>query len=217
VRATPTGAAYADRSEAGDRLAAELTGYAGRTDVVVLGLVRGGVPVAARVADALRVPLDVMVVRKLGVPWSPEVAFGALGPGGVAVHNPEVESYLSSADVERVTQIESDELGRREQRYRGDRPPFSLDGKVVVIVDDGLATGATARAAVAVARRLGAARVVAAVPVGAPEAVRLLRAEADEVICPLVPDAFGAVSRFYEQFPQTTDDEVVALLNAANH
>jgi predicted phosphoribosyltransferase len=215
MRATPTGAAYADRAEAGDRLAAELRGYANRDDVVVLGLVRGGVPVAARVAAALQAPLDVMVVRKLGVPWSPEVAFGAVGPGGVAVHNPEVERYLSTADVESVTRTESEELVRREERYRGDRPPLSLDGKVAIIVDDGLATGATARAAVAVARRLGAARVVVAVPVGAPDAVATLRNEADEVVCPLTPAGFGAVSRFYEQFPQTTDEEVIALLAAA--
>lgn len=209
------GAAYADRTEAGDRLAAELKSYAGRDDVVVLGLVRGGVPVAARIANALKAPLDVMVVRKLGVPWSPEVAFGALGPGGVAVHNPEVEGYLSASDVEAVTRAESEELARREKRYRDDRPPLALDGKVAIIVDDGLATGATARAGVAVARRLGAAQVVVAVPVGAPDAVATLREEADEVVCPLVPPTFGAVSRFYDQFPQTTDDEVVALLNAA--
>lgn len=215
MRATPAGAAYADRTEAGDRLATELTGYAGRDDVVVLGLVRGGVPVAARVASALRAPLDVMVVRKLGVPWSPEVAFGALGPDGVAVHNAEVESYLSTADVQAVTRTEAEELERREQLYRKGRPPLSLQDRVVIIVDDGLATGATARAAVAVARRLGAARVVVAVPVGAPEAVATLRNEADEVVCPLVPAGFGAVSRFYQQFPQTTDDEVVGLLAAA--
>jgi predicted phosphoribosyltransferase len=209
------GAAYADRTEAGERLAAQLTGYVGRADVIVLGLVRGGVPVAARVAAALRAPLDVMVVRKLGVPWSPEVAFGAVGPGGVAVHNPEVEGYLSTSDVESVTRAESEELVRREQRYRSGRAPLSLEGKVAIIVDDGLATGATARASVAVARRLRAARVVVAVPVGAPDAVATLRGEADEVVCPLIPEGFGAVSRFYDRFPQTTDDEVVALLAAA--
>jgi predicted phosphoribosyltransferase len=209
------GAAYTDRTQAGDRLASELTGYAGRADVVVLGLVRGGVPVAARVAAALHAPLDVMVVRKLGVPWSPEVAFGALGPGGVAVHNPEVEGYLSSADVESVTRTEAEELVRREKRYRDDRPPLALEGRVAIIVDDGLATGATARAAVAVGRRMGADRVVVAVPVGASDAVATLRREADEVVCPLAPTDFGAVSRFYDRFPQTTDDEVVALLAAA--
>jgi predicted phosphoribosyltransferase len=215
MRATRTQGTYTDRSEAGDRLAAELKQYAGRPDVVVLGLVRGGVPVAARVAAALHAPLDVLVVRKLGVPWAPEVAFGALGPGGVVVHNPEVEGYISTSDVQSVTRAEADELTRREERYRRGRPPLSLQGKVAIIVDDGLATGASARAAVAAARRLDAARVVVAVPVGAPDAVETLRREADEVVCPLTPSDFGAVSRFYQQFPQTSDEEVVALLAAA--
>jgi len=203
---------YADRTEAGDRLAANLSTYANRTDVVVLGLVRGGVPVAARIAAALHAPLDVMVVRKLGVPTSPEVAFGALGPGGVTSHNPEVESYVSPEDIEKVTRTEQEELVRREEKYRSGRAGVALDGRVVIVVDDGLATGATARAAVAVARALAATRVVVAVPVGAPDAVEKLRAEADEVVCPLVPSYFGAVSAFYTDFPQTTDDEVVALL-----
>jgi putative phosphoribosyl transferase len=210
-----TGATYTDRTEAGDRLGAELKRYAGRPDVAVLGLVRGGVPVAARVAAALQAPLDILVVRKLGVPWAPEVAFGALGPGGVAVHNPEVEGYVSTAEVESVTRAEADELSRRDERYRRGRPPLSLEGRVAIIVDDGLATGASARAAVAAARRLKAARVVVAVPVGAPDAVATLRREADEVVCPLAPPDFGAVSRFYQHFPQTSDEEVVALLNAA--
>ncbi len=194
-----------------------MTGYANRTDVVVLGLVRGGVPVAARVARALHAPLDVLVVRKLGVPWSPEVAFGAVGPGGVSVHNPEVESYLSPADVASVTRSEADELVRREARYRGGRPALSLTGRVAIIVDDGLATGATARAAVAVARQMGAASVVVAVPVGAADSLAVLRAEADDVVCPMVPPMFGAVSRFYRSFPQTTDEEVVHLLEHAGH
>lgn len=207
---------YANREQAGDVLARELHAYAGRPDVIVVALVRGGVPVAARVAAALKAPMDVLVVRKLGVPWAAELAFGALGPGGVAVHNPDVLSYLRPGDVEAVTRVAGEELARREKAYRGDRPPLSLAGKIAIIVDDGLATGATARAAVSVARRLGAARVVAAVPVGAPEAVERLRAEADEVICPMVPADFGAVSRFYESFPQTGDDEVVRLLDAAS-
>jgi putative phosphoribosyl transferase len=203
---------YANRSQAGDVLAASLLEYAGRSDVVVLGLVRGGVPVAARVAAALGAPLDVLVVRKLGVPWAPEVAFGALGPGGVVVHNPEVESRLTPADRAEVVGSEADELVRREARYRSGRPPLDLAGKVAIIVDDGLATGATARAAVGVARRMGASRVVVAVPVAADDSLRLVGTEADEVVCPLVPAAFGAVSRFYETFGQTSDDEVVALL-----
>jgi predicted phosphoribosyltransferase len=206
---------YANRSQAGDVLAGGLTEYAGRTDVVVLGLVRGGVPVAARVAAALGAPLDVLVVRKLGVPWAPEVAFGAMGPGGVVVHNPEVESRLSASDRAEVADAEADELVRREARYRSGRPPLDLAGRVAIIVDDGLATGATARAAVSVARHLGAARVVVAVPVAADDSLRLVAAEADEVVCPLVPGAFGAVSRFYDSFGQTTDAEVVTLLKQA--
>jgi predicted phosphoribosyltransferase len=203
---------YANREHAGDVLAGELSAYADRPDVVVLGLVRGGVPVAARVAAALHRPLDVLVVRKLGVPWAPEVAFGALGPGGVAVHNPDVESHLSAQDIAGVLDAESDELRRREAAYRRGRPALALTDRIAVIVDDGLATGATARAAVAVARELGAARVVVAVPVGADDSLELLRGEADEVVCPLVPEYFGAVSRFYRSFPQTRDDEVVTLL-----
>jgi predicted phosphoribosyltransferase len=206
---------YANRGAAGDALAAALNAYAGRDDVVVLGLVRGGVPVAARVAAALRAPLDVLVVRKLGVPWAPEVAFGALAAGGVVVHNMDVESRLSAADVAAVTHDERAELIRRDHLYRGGRPPLGLDGKVAIVVDDGLATGASARAAVAAARRCGAAEVVVAVPVGAPDALALLRGEADHVVCPLAPISFGAVSRYYEAFPQTSDDEVVALLAAA--
>jgi predicted phosphoribosyltransferase len=206
---------YANRGAAGDALAAGLADYAGRGDVVVLGLVRGGVPVAARVAAALHAPLDVLVVRKLGVPWAPEVAFGALGPGGVAVHNTDVESHLSAADVAAVTHDEEVELVRRDHLYRNGRPPVNLTGRVAIIIDDGLATGATARAAVAAARRGGAAEVVVAVPVGAPDAVAALRREADRVVCPLVPAGFGAVSRYYDTFPQTSDDEVVALLAAS--
>jgi putative phosphoribosyl transferase len=203
---------YANRQHAGDVLATHLTGFAGRDDVIVLGLVRGGMPVAARVAAALRAPLDVLVVRKLGVPWAPEVAFGAVGSGGIAVHNPDVESRIPPAEVADVVHTESDELVRREAAYRGDRPPLSLTGKVALIVDDGLATGATARAAVAVARSLGAARVVLAVPVAAASSLSALTAVADEIVCPLVPARFDAVSRFYRSFAQTTDEEVVSLL-----
>jgi putative phosphoribosyl transferase len=204
---------YVNRSSAGTELARQLTAYAGRPDVVALGLVRGGVPVAARVADALGVPLDVLVVRKLGVPWAPEVAFGALGPGGVVVHNTDLEARLPSADVATVIEAEAAELARRDRLYRRDRPPLSLTGRVAIIVDDGTATGATARVAVAVAWRMGAASVVVALPVGAPEALAMLAREADLVVCPLAPADFGAVSRYYDSFAQTTDEEVIALLH----
>jgi putative phosphoribosyl transferase len=207
---------YAHRAAAGDLLAAGLTAYAGRTDVVVLGLVRGGVPVAARVAARLGAPLDVLVIRKLGLPWAPEVAFGAIGPDGVLVHNPAVEAHLSAADAEQVARAEAAELRRRDRLYHRGHGPRSLAGQVAIIVDDGLATGATARAAVGVARRLGAVFVVVAVPVGAPDAVAQLAREADLVVCPLVPIDFGAVSRYYAEFDQTSDAEVVALLHPAN-
>ncbi|HEY8471093.1 MAG TPA: phosphoribosyltransferase family protein [Natronosporangium sp.] len=203
---------YRDRAAAGEALADQLTAYAGRSDVIVLGLVRGGVPVAAVVARRLGVPLDVLVVRKLGVPGAEEVAFGAVGPGGVTVLNEPIARELPPARVQAVRELAEAELERREQRYRAGRPPLRLTGKTAIIVDDGLATGATARAAVAVARQLDAASVVLAAPVAAPEAVRKLRKVADEVVCPLVPLDFGAVSRYYDRFTQVSDDEVSALL-----
>jgi putative phosphoribosyl transferase len=206
------GAAYRDRAAAGEVLAGRLTRYARRDDVTVLGLVRGGVPVAAVVARRLAVPLDVLVVRKLGVPGAEEVAFGALGPGGVVVRNEEIASELSPANIRMVQHQETSELHRREQVYRAGRPPLALAGRTAIVVDDGLATGATARAAVSVTRRLGAASVVLAVPVAAPDALRRLRRAADQVVCPLAPRDFGAVSRYYERFGQVPDDEVVALL-----
>jgi predicted phosphoribosyltransferase len=206
------GSTYRDRTAAGEVLSATLARYAGRPEVIVLGLVRGGVPVAAAVAARLGAALDVLVVRKLGVPWAPEVAFGALGPGGVAVVNDAIASRLERADIADVLRNEAAELDRRERRYRAGRPALQLAGRTAVIVDDGLATGATARAGVAVARRLGADRVVVAAPVGSPEAVDLLATEADEVICPMAPGDFGAVSRYYDDFRQVGDDEVVRLL-----
>ena len=207
---------YRDRRAAGAVLAEHLTEYADRADVVVLGLVRGGLPVAAEVAHRLRVPLDALVVRKLGVPWAPEVAFGAVGPHGVRVLNPEIVSRLPPGAVAAVVSSESAELTRRERRYRGTRAPLALTGRVALLVDDGLATGASARAAVAVARSLGADRVVVAIPVGAKDALAQLATEADEVVCPWQPADFGAVSRFYDDFGQVADAEVVALLAGAN-
>jgi putative phosphoribosyl transferase len=203
---------YLDRAHAGDVLAGALSKYRDQPDVIVLGLVRGGVPVAARVAAALRAPLDVLVVRKLGVPQQPELAFGALGPGGVRVLNPEVAGWLDDQVVARVTADESAELARREERYRAGRPPLDLTGRTAILVDDGLATGATAAAAVTVARSLGSTRVVMAVPVGPPDAVDRLAQVADEVCCPLTPPRFGAVSRYYRSFPQVDSAEVAELL-----
>src|SRR4051812_40642026 len=203
---------YADRRAAGRALATALAAYAGRPDVIVLGLVRGGVPVAAETASLLGVPMDALVIRKLGVPWAPEVAFGALGPGDVIVHNEDIVARLPTEAMDPVVRQESAELARREERYRAGRPPLALAGRVALLVDDGLATGATARAAVEVSRGLGAARVVVAVPVGSPIAVGEVGKVADDVICPLQPDDFGAVSRWYDRFPQVTDAEVARLL-----
>jgi predicted phosphoribosyltransferase len=207
---------FRDRRDAGAVLADALDEYVGRPDVLVLGLVRGGVPVAAEVARRLDAPLDALVVRKLGVPWAPEVAFGAMGSGGVRVLNDEIATRLPADAVTSVLRREATELGRRERRYRADRPPLNLDGRVALLVDDGLATGASARAAVAVARRLGARRVVVAVPVGAPQAVDQLRKVADEVVCPVQPREFDAVSRWYDDFGQVSDAEAVALLKGGS-
>ena len=206
------GRGYRDRAAAGSVLADALTRYAGRPDVVVLGLVRGGVPVAAAVAERLGVPLDVLVVRKLAVPGAPEVAFGALGPGGVRVDNAETAGRLPPAAAAAVVERAEGELSRREQLYRAGRPPLDLAGRVAILVDDGLATGATARAAAAVARRLGAAWVVSAAPVGSMQACAALAAEVDELICPLRPVPFRAVSMYYGDFHQVTDAEVAAFL-----
>jgi predicted phosphoribosyltransferase len=205
---------YRDRADAGAVLADQLAALAGQPDVTVLGLVRGGVPVAATVAQRLAAPLDVLVVRKLGMPRAPEVAFGALGPGGVQVLNHDLADRLDPDDIAMVVQRETAELERRERLYRAGRPPLSLDRRTAVIVDDGLATGATARAAVAVARRLGAQRVVVAAPVGSTEAYEALAAEADEVVCPERPADFGAVSRYFDDFHEVSDAEVTAALTA---
>jgi predicted phosphoribosyltransferase len=203
---------FRDRRQAGAALAEALDEYVRQADVLVLGLVRGGIPVAAEVARRLDAPLDALVVRKLGVPWAPEVAFGAMGPGGVRVLNDEIAARLPADAIVGVLRREAAELGRRERRYRAGRPPIELAGRVALLVDDGLATGASARAAVAVARGLDARRVVVAVPVGAPQAVDQLRKVADEVVCPLQPREFDAVSRWYDDFGQVTDAEVIALL-----
>ncbi|GAA0390491.1 phosphoribosyltransferase [Micromonospora gifhornensis] len=205
---------YRDRSEAGRALADRLAALTGRPDVTVLGLVRGGVPVARVVADRLGAPLDVLVVRKLGMPWAPEVAFGALGPGGVRVLNDLVAGQLDADDIAEVQRREQAELDRREQLYRAGRPPLDLTGRTALIVDDGLATGATARAAVQVARHLGARRVVLAVPVGAQEACEMLADEADEAICAQRPANFGAVGAYYDDFHEVSDDEVTEALTA---
>jgi len=207
---------FRNRSDAGRRLAARLEFLRG-ADVVVLGLPRGGVPVAAEVARALGAPLDVILVRKLGVPVQPELGLGAIGESGARVINSEVVRYaqVSEAEIARVEQKERAELQRRAQRFRGGSPHEPLTGRIAVIVDDGIATGSTARAACQVARALGAARVVLAVPVAPPAADQAMRGDADEVICLETPQRFLAIGEWYEDFAQTSDEEVVALLRAA--
>ena len=208
---------YRDRSHGGHALAAELSALAGRDDVVVLALPRGGVPVAAEVARALGAPLDAFVVRKLGVPGHEELAFGAVASGRVRVLNDDVVGALRLPDdvIERVTAAGHDAVTARESSLRGDRPLPALAGRLVLLVDDGLATGATMRAAVEAARRVDPARVVVAVPVGPPEACVELAAVADEVVCPLRPPAFGAVGLWYDDFDATTEDEARRILDAA--
>ncbi len=210
---------FHDRTEAGRLLAEKLAHYAHRDDVIVLGLPRGGVPVAFEVAQALHAPLDVFIVRKLGVPGYDEVAMGAIASGGVRVLNRNVIMELRDADavLADVTQRESIELERREREYREGRPPPDLRGKVIILVDDGLATGATMRAAVTALRKLKVGRIVAAVPVAAPESCARFSQEVDEVACIIAPAGFRSVGQFYHDFSQTTDDEVRELLEVATH
>jgi putative phosphoribosyl transferase len=205
---------FDDRAAAGRALGAALQGRFPDERVVVLGLPRGGVPVAAEVAAALRAPLDVFVVRKLGTPGHRELAMGALASGGARVLNEDLIRSLGVSDeaVERVAAAELVELRRREQLYRGDRPRVDVAGCTALLVDDGLATGASVLAAVQAVRAARPARVVVAVPVGAPEACRRLSAVADEVVCLHAPPGFGAVGTYYRDFRQTSDDEVERLL-----
>ena len=205
---------YRDRADAGRTLARELAPFADRPDVVVLGLPRGGVPVAFEVAVALRAPLDVFIVRKLGVPGHAEYAMGALASGGVRVLNEELVRRLAlpPAAVEAVLHAEQRELERREELYRGARPAPQVRGRTALLVDDGLATGATMLAAVRALRRQRPAHVVVAVPVGAVDSCELLRGEADEVVCASTPEPFRAVGAWYRDFGQTGDDEVRELL-----
>jgi predicted phosphoribosyltransferase len=205
---------FENREEAGQRLAEKLSAYAGRDDVIVLGLPRGGVPVAYQVARHLGAPLDVFVVRKLGVPGYEELAMGAIASGNVRVINDDVMRALPEAQaiLEMVTAREKIELERRENRYRNDRPAPDLQNRVVILVDDGLATGATMRAAVAALRKRGAAKIVVAVPVGAPETCLEFESEV-ETVCAAKPEFFHGVGQFYKDLSQTSDDEVRHLLS----
>ena len=208
---------FRNRREAGQVLASLLAGYRGRPDVAVLGLPRGGVPVAYEIATALHAPLDVMVVRKLGVPGHEELAMGAIASGGVQVVNEEVIRHLgiTSPILASVAAIEQQELARRERAYRGERPPVTVEGRTVILVDDGLATGSTMRAAVAALRRRHPTQVIVAVPTAAPETCEELRQEVDEIVCAMTPTPFYGVGEWYEEFGQTSDEEVRDLLERA--
>jgi predicted phosphoribosyltransferase len=210
----PTAIRFRDRSDAGQRLAEALGAYANRPDVLVLALPRGGVPVAAEVAKKLNAPLDVLVVRKLGVPFHPELGMGAIATGGVRIVNREVVDALGieAEAIEAVAREEQRELERREKAYRGDVPAPKLEGKTVILIDDGIATGSTMLAAVAAARQLKATHIVVAVPTVAASTHEKMREVADKVIALLVPEEFYAVGQWYENFAQTTDDEVRELL-----
>jgi predicted phosphoribosyltransferase len=206
-----------DRREGGRVLARKLKVFAFRPDVLVLGLPRGGVPVAYEVASALHAPLDVFLVRKLGMPGSPELAVGAIASGGLRVVNEALlrRYHVPLEEIDRIAMREEIELERRERAYRGDREPVLARDRTVILVDDGLATGATMRAAVLALRAAGPARIVAAAPVAAPDTCEALRATADAVVCAMTPEPFEAVGRWYANFDQTTDDEVRDLLARA--
>jgi predicted phosphoribosyltransferase len=205
---------FRNRYEAGEFLADKLQEFAERSDVLVVGLPRGGVPVAAEVAKRLQAPLDVFVVRKLGVPGHPELAMGAIAGGGVRVLNTEVIEplHIPAGVIEEVTAREQEELTRREQTYRDDRPAQEIKDKIVIIVDDGIATGSTMAAAIAALRQLGARHIIVAVPTAAATTVEYLRLLADEVVAVLTPYDFYGVGQWYEDFSQTGDEEVHRLL-----
>ena len=208
---------FFNRTEAGRFLAEKLTTYANRRDVLVLALPRGGVPVASEVANALNVPLDVFVVRKLGLPHHPELAMGAIASGGVRVFNGDVVNSLQIPDevVDAVSAQEFAELQRREKAYRDDLSSPDVEGKTVILVDDGIATGSTMLAAIAALRQLNAARILVATPVVPASAYYEIRRVADEVVAVMMPEDFYAVGQWYEDFSQTSDDEVRELLAQA--
>ena len=209
--------AFTNRATAGRALAERLGKYQGRTYVIVLGIPRGGVPVAFEVAAALHAPLDVFVVRKLGVPWQKELAFGAIASGGVRILDAEVVEGLgiSERDIEVVSGEEKKELERRENTYRGTKPHLNVAGMTVIVVDDGIATGSSMRAAVAALRQLKPAQLVIAVPVAPASTCHRLRAEVDELVCVHMPESFLAIGQFYDDFSQVSDETVADLLRSA--
>lgn len=205
---------FIDRADAGRALARLLHGYGKRQDVTVLALPRGGVPVAYEVARALDAPLDVLIVRKLGLPGQPELAMGAIGPGGILHLNEDVIRLggVTPSEIERVVARETAELKRRGQRYRGGRPPMELRGRTAIVVDDGIATGASMAVAITALRQLHPAEIVVAVPVAPDRTAEQMDGVADRFVCVETPLDFGGVGQFYQRFDQTTDDEVADLL-----
>jgi predicted phosphoribosyltransferase len=210
---------FTNRIDAGSQLGLVLSEYADRADTLVLGLPRGGVPVAFEVARALNAPLDVFIVRKLGVPGHEEVAMGAIATGGAILIDDTVvrELRIRDSQIDAVIEAEQRELERRERQFRGDRPPPDIAGRTVIIVDDGLATGASMRVAVAALRQEHPGRIVVAVPIAPPDTCVALSREADDVVCAVTPEPFYAVGLWYEDFNQTTDEEVHDLLERARH
>jgi putative phosphoribosyl transferase len=208
---------FKNRVEAGRKLASRLKNYANHDDVIVLGVPRGGIPVAFEVATALNLPLDIFVLRKLGVPGHEELAFGAIGSGGVRVLNPSVVEQLgiSDLDIAAVTRAETEELGRRERLYRGDRPLLDVQGKTVILVDDGVATGASLMAGIQALRQLNPAAIVVATPVAPRATCERLQREVAEVVCVESPEPFYGVGQFYHDFSQVSDEEVNELLGRA--
>lgn len=208
---------FANRVEAGRHLARKLQKYAGRKDLIVLGIPRGGVPVAFEVANALGAPLDIFLSRKLGVPGQEELAFGALATGGIRILDRDLvlELGISEEEINRVTRTVQAELERRERVYRENRPPLRLEGKTALLIDDGIATGSSMRAAIEALRQTKPARVVVAVPVAPLRTCDRLRSEVDELICAYAPESFFAIGQFYEDFSQISDEEVTELLRRA--
>lgn len=209
---------FINRKDAGQQLASRLRAYAGRSDVLVLALPRGGVPVAYEVARALHAPLDVFIVRKIGVPAQEELAMGAIATGGIVIRNEQVirSLHIRSEDFERIAALEKVELARREREYLDDRPPHNVEGRIVILVDDGIATGASMQAAAAALRSRHPQRLIVAASVGAPPVVKRFASLADEVVLVEMPEDFYAVGAWYQDFAQTTDQEVSELLNRAN-
>jgi putative phosphoribosyl transferase len=210
---------FTNRTEAGQELARRLRKYANRKDVIVLGVPRGGVPVAFEVATALGAPLDVFVLRKLGVPGHEELAFGAIGSGGVRVVDPDIVEGLgiSDLDIKLVTRAEKQELERRERAYRGKRTPLEVSGMITILVDDGIATGSSMRAAIRALRQMKPARIVIATPVAPASTCNRLRLDVDELVCVEMPEPFYGIGQFYADFSQVSDEEVNELLDRASH